>query len=251
MQHGDEDTPRTQNSAMLPSPLMSAQRIRVWFSKGERVRYISHLDVLRYWERCIRRAELPLSYSQGFTPHPKLAFAGPLPLGFLADNEVMDVTLDERIDIPEFESRVRAQTTADLSLVRAEEVALGIPAPQSALLWADYTIDLTGIAPDEAVEAVRAFLAADAYPWTETRHDKPRVYDLRAAVASMSVVPADGGVRLTARLQATQEMMARPEQLIAALFPLAELTLVTRLGLVFDDVSPAREAWMRRGRFQE
>ncbi|MGH2634098.1 MAG: TIGR03936 family radical SAM-associated protein, partial [Tepidiformaceae bacterium] len=69
---------------------MSTQRFRVWFRKGERVRYISHLDVLRAWERAIRRTGLPLSYSQGFTPHPKIAFASPLPLGFIGECEVMD-----------------------------------------------------------------------------------------------------------------------------------------------------------------
>jgi radical SAM-linked protein len=230
---------------------MPAQRIRVAFAKGDRVRYISHLDVLRYWERCIRRAELPLSYSQGFTPHPKLAFAGPLPLGFLADSEIMDVTLDDRVDLADFEVRLRAQTTADLTVVRVEEVPLGLIAPQSSLAWADYAIDLPAVSEAGARDAVAAFLAAREWPWTETRHDKPRTYDLRAAVASLTVAPLPEGVRLTTRLRASQEMMARPEQLVEAILPGAEILLVTRLGLVFDDVSPAHEAWRRRGRFEE
>ena len=71
------------------------QRIRARFRKGERVRHISHLDVLRYWERAIRRAGLPLLYSQGFTPHPKIAFAAPLPLGFIGEGEIMEVLLEE------------------------------------------------------------------------------------------------------------------------------------------------------------
>jgi radical SAM-linked protein len=230
---------------------MPSQRIRVWFSKGDRVRYISHLDVLRYWERCIRRAELPLSYSQGFTPHPKLAFAGPLPLGFLADDEVMDVTLDERMAMDEFEARLRAQTTADLCVVRVEEVALALAAPQSSLSWADYAIDLPGVAEGQAREAVERFIAASEWLWTEVRHDKPRTYDLRAAVSSITLAPREDGVRLVARLRASQEMMARPEQLVEALLPGSEAEVVTRLGLVFDDVSPAHEAWRRRGRFEE
>ena len=230
---------------------MSAQRLRVWFSKGIRVRYISHLDVLRYWERCLRRAELPLSYSQGFTPHPKLAFAGPLPLGFLAENEVMDVTLDERMDPAEFEQRLAAQTTGDLSVVRVAEVPLGTQAPQSALLWADYTIDLEDTPLAALDQAVEAFLAAESWPWTETRHEKPRTYDLRAAVATLTTAAEGEYSRLSARLQASQEFMARPEQLIAALLPGVEPVLVTRVALLFDDVSPAMEAWRRRGRFEE
>ena len=230
---------------------MSVQRLRVWFSKGDRVRYISHLDVLRYWERCIRRAGLPLSYSQGFTPHPKLAFAGPLPLGYLAENEVMDVTLDERMDPAEFAARLVPQTTSDLSVVRVEEVPLGMIAPQSALLWADYAVDLEGVPTEVARLAVASFLAATEWPWTEVRHDKTRAYDLRAATATLAAEPSATGARLTMRLMATQEMMARPEQLLAAILPGVEALAVTRLGLLFDDVSPAREAWMRRGRFLE
>src|SRR6185295_346248 len=103
---------------------MAAQRVRAWFRKGERVRFISHLDVLRSWERAIRRAELPLSYSQGFTPHPKLAFASPLPLGFTSEAEVMDVTLDERVPLPEFSKRLAEQTTEDLAILRVEEVPM-------------------------------------------------------------------------------------------------------------------------------
>jgi len=85
---------------------MTVQRVRIFFAKRERVRYISHLDVLRYWERAIRRAGLPLSYSQGFTAHPKLQFAGPLPLGYLAEREVVDVSLDERVPLSEIAGRL-------------------------------------------------------------------------------------------------------------------------------------------------
>ena len=222
---------------------MSAQRFRVWFRKGERVRYISHLDVLRYWERCLRRAELPLSYSQGFTPHPKLGFAGPLPLGYLAEAEVVDVTLDERVAPPEFEARLAAETSEDLGVVRVAEIPFSTPPPQAALLWADYRVDLPSIETGQARETIAAFLAAKTYPWREERREKERTYDLRAAVPSLSAAPIDGGTQLSMRLQATSDLMARPEQLVAALFPGAEPMLITRLGLIFDEPSPAHEAW--------
>ncbi len=230
---------------------MTAQRFRLWFCKNERVRYISHLDVLRYWERCIRRAGLPLAYSQGFTPHPKLAFAGPLPLGFLGEAEVVDVTLDERVSLEEFESRLAGETTEGLSFVRAQEVPLSTPSPQATLLWADYRAEVPGLELHEATGTVKTFLAAREFPWTEERREKPRAYDLRAVVSSLAVQPAEGGVRLTMRLRADQEMMARPEQLIAALFPGAEPALYVRTALIFDELSPAHDAWRRRGRFQE
>jgi radical SAM-linked protein len=229
---------------------VAAQRIRVWFRKGERVRYISHLDVLRYWERCLRRAGLPLSYSQGFTPHPKLAFAGPLPLGYLAEGEVVDVTLDERVPAEEFAARLRQETSPDLGVVRVAEVPLSSPAPQAALQWADYEVDLPGADAGCAAVAVRSFLALRELQWREERRDREREYDLRATVALLAADARDGGTRLSMRLQATGEMMSRPEQVLAAILPGHEAALITRVGLVFAESSPAHEAWRRRGRFE-
>ncbi|MFQ5886684.1 MAG: TIGR03936 family radical SAM-associated protein, partial [Anaerolineae bacterium] len=58
------------------------QRIRITFSKGEEIQYISHLDMMRLWKRTLRRANLPLAYSKGFNPQPKISIAAPLPVGF-------------------------------------------------------------------------------------------------------------------------------------------------------------------------
>ena len=229
---------------------MSAQRIRVWFTKGERVQYISHLDVLRFWERAIRRAGLPLSYSQGFTPHPKLAFASPLPVGFTAEREVMDVTLDSRTPVEEFRSRLSTEATEDLSVVAVQEVALSSPPPQAAMLWADYRAILTGVMPGQAEETVRAFLARDAMPWREERGERVREYDLRKATANLRSAPVEGGVELTMRLRADQELTARPEAIVAALFPGAAAVKYARTAIVLNEHSQARELWRRFGQYQ-
>lgn len=228
---------------------MSAQRFRVWFRKGERLRYISHLDVLRAWERAIRRTGLPLSYSQGFTPHPRIAFAAPLPLGFAGECEVMDITLDERVEVADFRARLEPESSDDLAVIDVVEIALTAPPPQAALLWADYRVDVAGLDPCEASDAVLGFLALREFHWTEERKDKTRTYNLRSAVGMLSASPVDGGVRLEMRLQADQEMTARPEQVVAAVFPGAIPGMFTRTGLVIDEPSPAREAWRRRGQY--
>jgi radical SAM-linked protein len=229
---------------------MSAQRFRVWFRKGERVRYISHLDVLRFWERAVRRAGLPLSYSQGFTPHPKLAFAAPLPLGFLGEAEVLDITLDERVDVVEFKEKLAAEASGDLAMVDAAEIAPTAPAPQSLVQWADYEVQLADGDLTAIREAAQAFLQLDSLTWTEEKKDKERTYDLRAGVASLTVQPSSGGAGLRMRLKADASMTTRPEQVMAAAFPGHPVELITRLGLVLDEPSPARDAWRRRGRFE-
>ncbi len=229
---------------------MAAQRFRILFNKGIRVRYISHLDVLRYWERCIRRAELPLSYSQGFTPHPKIAFAGPLALGFTAEAEVLDVTLDERVPLDEFRSRLAVETTEDLGVVTLEEIPLSTPPPQAAVLWADYAIDLPEVQPGDAAATVNQFLALASLEWTEERKEKARTFDLRATIPSLRAEPLDGGTRLRARMAASQHVTVRPEMLVSALFPGVEPLLICRTGLVFEESSPAHDLWRRKGRFE-
>jgi radical SAM-linked protein len=215
------------------------------------VRFISHLDVLRSWERAIRRAELPLSYSQGFTPHPKLSFASPLPLGFVGEAEVMDVTLDERVEPGEFRERLLAQSTDDLGAVGVGEISVAAPPPQAGLLWADYRVPVEGLALGEARARAAAFMALTECPWTEERRDKTKSYDLRRAVASLTASEDDGGaVSLCMRLQADAELTARPEQVLEAVFPGATVAgAIVRTGMVLDEASPARDAWRRRGQY--
>jgi radical SAM-linked protein len=230
---------------------VSEQRLRVYFRKGERVRYISHLDVMRFWERAIRRAGLPLTYSKGFNPHPKLQFAGPLPLGFTGQREIIDVFLDDRISEEHFRSAVEAQSTADLEIVDVQEVPLSAPAPQAVLTWADYTVEIPGLPYEEAVQAVEAFLARESFPFEEQRNERTRQLDLRTGTARLDVLPADGGVTLSIRARAGQDVNVRPEVLVEALFPGHTAVAISRDTLVLDEPSPAREAWLRRGRFDE
>ncbi|MEO8539248.1 MAG: TIGR03936 family radical SAM-associated protein [bacterium] len=228
---------------------MTAQRFRVWFRKGDRVRYISHLDVLRSWERSLRRAELPLSYSLGFTPHPKLAFASPLPLGFISEAEVMDVTLDERVELDDFVARLSAQTSMDLAVLRAEEIALNSPAPQAAMLWCDYSLALP-VDPATADAKVGEFLRLETLEFREDRGDRVREYDLRKACAWIRLSPVDGGVQLDMRLQADQLLTARPEAIVTALFPGHTAPVIARTHIVLEEHSPARELWRRTGQYQ-
>lgn len=222
----------------------------MWFRKGERVRYISHLDVLRHWERAIRRAGLPLAYSQGFTPHPKITFAAPLPLGFVGEAEIMDVQLDERIDIEEFRERLSRETSDDIAIVETREVPASAPATQVSLRWADYRVRICGVGVEEAREAIETFLARDAFEWTDRRGDKTRTIDLRAAVATLAAEPCeDGSLEVTMRLACSAELTARPEQVLAAVFPAASAEMFVRTGLVLSEPSAAREAWRRKGRY--
>lgn len=228
---------------------VGVQRVRLWFRKGERARYISHLDILRYWERAFRRADLPLAYSGGFTPHPKLAFAGPLPLGFVSEAEIVDATLQERVDLRAIEERLAEQGSEGIAPVDIREVPLTSPPPQASLAWADYEWIVPGVDLAEAQEAVNTFMARETYEWVEERREKSRTYDMRAGVSRLAVEPEGDGVRFSARLSAKQERNIRPEEVLKALLPGREARLYIRKALILDEPSPARDAWRRRGQF--
>lgn len=210
---------------------MAAQKVRVWFRKGDRVRYITHLDVLRYWERVFRRAGLPLGYSQGFTPHPKLAFAAPLPHGFVAEREIVDATLDARGAPDVIRAAIDEQSSPDIAAVEVAEIPLDSPSPQATLEWADYRFDVTGVEPAELAAAAAGFLARETFEWLDERREKPRAYDMRAGVRSLSVSDESGVARVEACLSAGQDFTVRPEELLKALAPGATAPLYVRVAL--------------------
>ena len=131
------------------------------------------------------------------------------------------------------------------------EVPLSTPPPQNNLLWADYVVDVPGLDAAGAQACAASFLALRSLSWTEERREKERTYDLRAATPVLAAEPLENGTRLRMRLSATTELMARPETVLVAIFGGAEPATITRAGLVFDDASPAHDAWRRVGRFED
>ncbi|MCJ7807809.1 MAG: TIGR03936 family radical SAM-associated protein, partial [Dehalococcoidia bacterium] len=103
------------------------QRIRVTFSRGEEVKYLSHLDLMRLWERALRRADIPLAYSQGFSPHPRISIAAPLPIGVTSSSELMDILFNKRFSPYYFIKAVGEQLPNGIGLIGVEQVAMQLP----------------------------------------------------------------------------------------------------------------------------
>lgn len=232
---------------------MKVQRLRVTFRRGEALKYITHLDMMRTWERMLRRAGLPLAYSEGFTPHPQLAFAAALPVGVIGEEEIVDVYLSERVSPSSFLRAASREAPEGLELRSCEEVGLGLPSLQSAMRWAEYEIEVpaNGRTPAAVRAAVDRFLASESIPWEHQREKETRRYDIRAVVQDMRVVDgAPGKRRLWMRLRHDQQVTGRAEQVAAAL-GLPEPERVVRTRLVLAETSPARERWRRAGRYVE
>jgi len=97
--------------------------LRIQYIKKDNMKFLSHLEMVRFMERTFRRMELPLKFSQGFNPHPKISFAAPLAVGVSSEAEIVEVELTEMVDIPEFLEAHKADVPEGLRFVKAKEVA--------------------------------------------------------------------------------------------------------------------------------
>ncbi len=204
-------------------------RLRICFDKHGKVRFTSHRDVARIWERALRRASLPVAYSQGFSPRPKLSFGLALSTGYESDAEYLDVDLDpDRIaaidldTLPAVLSKHLPLGMSVLDLVTVDRRALSL---QQAVTSCTWRIDVSDIDTDTAAGAVSRALDADTLIVTRERKGKPVVDDLRPLVLSLEVDgpidapnPDEEWVRLTAEL-GTQPRAVRVSELLAALDP--------------------------------
>lgn len=198
---------------------VEVQRLCIRFSRGEQTKYISHLDLMRSWERVLRRAAIPLAYSQGFSPHPRISLAAPLPIGITSDAELMDVFLTRRVSLQFFLQSVKAQLPDGIDVVEVLEVSLGQPSLQARLRAVEYLVKVrTDKQPQQVQDAIAALLAAETLPWQHLRDTGPRHYDLRALVDDIWLDGCEGGAcTLDMRLKSGPEGTGRAEQVTAAL----------------------------------
>src|SRR3990172_785133 len=118
-------------------------RIRITFAKQGPLRYTGHLDLHKLWERAARRAELPLAYSQGFHPQPKISLASALPLGFSSRAEVLDMHLNEDISSHEIEVRLKDSLPGGIQILDIQSVDERAPALQTQVVSAEYQVTVT------------------------------------------------------------------------------------------------------------
>ena len=227
---------------------MKVQRLRVTFARGEEVKYITHLDLMRFWERALRRAGIPVAYSEGFSPSPRLALAAPLPVGVTSSGELMDVYLAERVAPQHFIKAVSEQMSPGITVLEVREVGLGLPSLQSQVRWAEYDVDVTtDRSAEEVGRAVEELLAARSIPWQHQREREMRRYDLRPLVQDAWVEAADDGrCTIGMRLRADSQGSGRAEQVAAAL-GFETPTRIHRRRLIVEEVAPAVQAWRRQG----
>lgn len=195
------------------------------------MRFTGHLDLHRAWERTFRRAHLPLAYTQGFHPQPRIQLAGALPLGFTAEGELADIWLEEDLPIDAVRVALRAAAPPGLHIRAAEVVDDRQPPLQVLLRSATYVVQLDEPQPD-LTDRIAALLAQPGLP--RTRRDK--AYDLRPLIEALTVgAPPD--VELVMQLAARDSATGRPEEVVDALGCDASAAAYHRTGLLFADAA--------------
>ncbi len=211
-------------------------RLRVRFAKGEPLKYISHLDLARTWERVFRRAGLPLAYSQGFNPRPRFQIAAALPVGVTGSAELLDLWLTEPLPPAAVLARLRSQLPPGLTIHAVERVDRKAPSLQSRMRAAEYRAVVHSDEPPDAIRRrVRALLDAPTLPRQRQHKGKLKTYDLRPLIQAIAVEPeAAGAVRLIMRLQASPQGAGRPDQVLDLLGLSTAPHTIERTNLYFD-----------------
>ena len=192
------------------------QRIRVIYARTEPLRYTGHLDMQVVWERSIRRARLPLMYSQGFHPQPRINQACPFPLGMTSQMEVTDFWLEPEISLDEIRSMLFPALPPGIEPIELKEVDLRSPALQTQVVSAIFLATL--LIPFDAERlnhTLKEVIESTSLP--RIRREKP--YDLRPLILGLSVLQTiePSQPHLSMQLSARDGATGRPEEVISAL----------------------------------
>jgi radical SAM-linked protein len=189
-------------------------RLRITFSKSGDLIYTSHLDLARIWERSLRRAGVPLVYSQGFNPRPKLHLAAALPLGHVGEAELLDVWLEQPTSVEAFAKALVPVLPDGLAVSEVRQVVLEEPALPTRVVSAEYWVTVELSSEFDVEASIDKLLMAAELP----QERRGKSYDLRPLIERLWLrdVVADRvvlGMQLATREGAT----ARPEAVLQAL----------------------------------
>jgi radical SAM-linked protein len=228
------------------------QKLRIRYAKRGRLRFTSHRDFARAFERAIRRAGVPIAFSAGFSPHPKVSYAGATPTGTASEAEYLEIGLAVASEPAEVRSALDAALPAGIDVLAVVDAATSPAKTLAELIEASqWQIDLPEVSMAEARRALDAVFAATSAPVERVTKDGTRTVDVRSALisADVSLTSANnagingGCARMTVVVQHATPAV-RPDDILTALRMIGALStpvtpVVTRLaqGLI-DATSP-------------
>jgi radical SAM-linked protein len=218
-------TPKRQPEANQ-APVV--QRIRIRYAKRGPLRFTSHRDFARAFERALQRAGVPIAFSQGFTPHPRISYASAAPTGTASEAEYLEIGLQAVVDPDELVKALDAALSPGLDVLEAVEARGGSLAERiEASHW---RIELPDVTPDELARAVGAFVAAAEVPVTRLTKQGTRAFDARGPVVQITACspPSGGDAERCAILDLVVRQVipnVRPDDVLSGLRVVADLEL--------------------------
>lgn len=205
-------------------------RIRLTYKKGASLRYTGHLDLHKVWERTFRRARLPLAYSQGFHPQPKIQQACPLPLGFTSVCELVDFWLTEDIPTNSISNALATAVHPGITILEVKNIPLWDPPLQTTIRSAEFDILFPqSVNPDSIGDKIVSILSAESLK----RERRGKTYDLRPLIQSLAIKD-DNSASMVVKLSAMPGATGRPEEVLAVMGIDPVDVEVTRTALNFD-----------------
>ena len=168
-----------------PPPPPVVQRVRIRYAKRGRLRFTSHRDIARTFERALRRAGVPMAYSAGFTPHPKISYVGASPTGTASEAEYLEIGLARSCDVAALRQAIDAALPDGIDVVDAVPAGPGSLAER--MVATHWRIELPGIAEPTARAAVDALLARERVEVERMTKSGRRVVDVRSPLVSIAV----------------------------------------------------------------
>jgi len=200
---------------MQDDSLPTKQRLLVTFGKSGNLKYTSNLDIAKVWERLLRRARLPLLYSQGFNTRPRLQLASALPLGISSECELIDISLKEVIPLDGVKERLLEVSPPGLEIYKVEDLDVRHPTLQSQVRSGEYRIHFDDELPDGLLQQrIDSLLAQESIIKVEQRKKHKYALDLRPLIYDLRI---DDMGDLIAHIAVGNQGNLRPDDLIQAL----------------------------------
>ncbi len=194
--------------------------IRIKYGKTQEGRFLSHLDLMRTMERAFRRAGLPLAFSEGFNPHPKVSFASALAVGVTSEGEYLDVELQEEISIEEIKARLSEALPAGLVVLGIKEVRERKKSLTALINIARYNIRVPledSVKDEEIFEAIEQLRQASEIYVTRSGKRGTRQVDIKQGIFRIEGKIDNSNLELHADLQTGSEGNVKPAEVLAAL----------------------------------
>jgi len=202
------------------------------YAKLGNLRFIGHLDLQRLFERALRRTNLPLRYTQGFSPHMRINLASALPLGFIGEAEQMDFWLDDEVSLDEISNRLNKALPAELILKNLQVIDNQLPSLQASLLTSEFEIVLPpDLEPGNLQDQMNALLEQDSLPVQRRK----KTVDLKNLILTWQLDCQPAKTLMVTSMKATPLENGRPDELLVLLGIDPADCVITRTKLVFSE----------------